>query len=168
MGHFFQRPLTHAAPLVLLLSFSPLSPVFPDQNQAPEFRVLELERELKARPLDLAKPETRNRLFALGEARFDSRLRSADTFKQLERSALNEPADWLALVYRLKEEPENAAGLEGRLRDALADRSFFKVFENNREWSWRSPLDHRFEFRETVDRLEIYRDEALFFALQLG
>lgn len=169
MGLFSKNPPAHAAPLVLLLSFF-LAQVSLAETLTPEFRLLELEREYRSDTPDPGKQEGRRKLFALAEARFDNRLGTADElFVLLDRPALDEAADWLALVYRAKlNESANAPALERRLRDAFSGRQFFAVFDSDRRWRWHSPLGHRFEFLETVDRLDIYRDDILFFTLQLG
>lgn len=169
MGLMLFYPPAHAAMVVFSLSFVLLSA--PDSlAQTPEFRLIELEQQMRSHPADPSTPEGRLQLFALAEARFDSRLQSHRAiFESLDRREILDAIDWLSLVYRLKSQTDSfAPGLDTRLKEALASRSFFEVFDDKRVWRWQSPSGHQFEFRESVDRLEVYRDGLLFYTLQLG
>ena len=137
-----------------------------------DFKFLELQRDLRENPKG---PSARQDLFAMGEYYFQENIPSqaADYFGQLKPSKLKKTEDLLAIVYlaRCADRIGNAssvAALKKELEEALSSNFFFAAFDNQKAWSWKSPLGNRFDFSERVDRLEIFCNGNPFYVIDLA
>ena len=136
-----------------------------------DFKFLELQRELRDDPRG---PHSRANLFAVGEYYFHENdpEQAAEHFRRFGPSDPQDPEDLVAMVYLVRcavlaKDVETASALEKKLQDALSSKHFFVSFDEKHVQPWNSPLGNRFDFRESVDRLEILINGSPFYTINL-
>lgn len=171
MGH---RVLTRLrSGLCLLLCLAVLSPARAESVPSPADRdllFLEVQHRLREEPSSALSPSRR---FAAGEYLFE-----AGNFTQARDSFLKADEDeaagfhgvlakvYLTKIALLEKDPDAVGALE-RLKKALSDKRFLSVFGEKRQERWVSPLKNHYTLIESVDKLEVYLNDALFYEIQL-
>lgn len=163
----------HVLTLTAICFFPVVAPAAEEVfDAAGDFKFLELQRELRENPNG---PRVRENLFAIGEYYFQENnpKLAADYFRRFGPSELKKTEDLVAKAYLTScatkiGDTASAAILRKELEEALSAHSFFVSFNNTRFWSWKSPLNNRFDFHETVDHLEISLNGRLFYTINLS
>jgi tetratricopeptide (TPR) repeat protein len=147
----------------------PASPAFAADGTQ-DFLYLDLQRSVHEDPSSAQNPA---RFFSLGEYLFQMKSyeQAEAYFKRADAAALPTMAKLLKDVYlaeiaRLGERDDSPEA--DNAREALSKRPYFSLNGKEKKRTWTSALKNRYEFRETVDRMEIYRNGAHFYTIVLA
>jgi uncharacterized protein HemY len=142
------------------------------RNGQKDFAFLELNAMVREYPNDSRTPAAS---FALAEYYFEQ-LDYMEARKILEE-ILAKPSksvtDLLAQIYLLKIAEATKSDTEKnereeRLKEILSSKRFFMLFGKKATKKWSSPLGNRFKFAEAVDKMEIFRNDELYYTINLS
>ncbi len=140
-------------------------------QKKPDFAFLEYRALLKDHP---ESPAAADAAFGLGEYYFEMRnvAESAMAFQRLTVKPTDDVSQVLALTYLLKcaelsSDEQSIKTYRTQLKKSLASKKFLMLFGEGRKQQWNSPFENRFELKEFVDRMEIYRNGSPFYTIEI-